>query len=142
MRIYITKQEGNYYFNREGQEPIRCEVKQPKGWDETVFLPENETNRKLINKAKLDKALEKADEFELTVKAPVTIGQRSSVPKKPDIEYLDDNDKILYQELMDKIAKARADEKAKAKAKAKDPKEILRQKIARYEAQLKAMENE
>ena len=138
MRIYITKQEGNYYLNREGQEPVRCEVKQPKGWDETVFLPENETNRKLINKAKLDKALEKADEFELTVKAPVTIGQRSAAPKKPDIEYLDDNDKILYQELMDKIAKA----KAEAKAKAKDPKELLRQKIARYEAQLKAMENE
>lgn len=136
MRIYITKKDGEYYFNREGQEPVKCEVKQPKGWNETVFLPENETNRKLINKAKLDKALDTNPEVELTVKQPVVHGPRTSGPKKADIEYLDDNDKVLYQELMKKIADAKQAERNKAK----DPKAILRARIAKLTQQLEELD--
>lgn len=142
MKVFVNKVDGTYYLNVEGQDPQKCEVKQPKGWDATVFLPENPTNRKLINKARLDANLEKSPEYELSVKTPVTITRGPRTPKKPDIEYLDnDKDKKMYQELMDKIAKAKEKEKEDAK-KPKSPREILEAKIAKYTAQLEALNKE
>lgn len=141
MKVFVNKINGDYYLNVEGQEPQKCEVKQPKGWDATVFLPENPTNRKLINKARLDANLEKSPEYELTVKTPVTITRGPKTPKKPDIEYLSDEDKVVYQALLDKIKAAKEKEKEEAK-KPKSPKEILMAKIAKYQAQLEALNKE
>lgn len=141
MKVFVNKSNGDYYLNVEGQEPQKCEVKQPKGWDATVFLPDNPTNRKLINKARLDANLEKSPEYELSVKTPVTITRGPRTPKKPDIEYLSDEDKVVYQELLDKIKAAKEKEKEEAK-KPKLPKEILMAKIAKYQAQLEALDKE
>lgn len=141
MKVFVNKINGDYYLNVEGQEPQKCEVKQPKGWDATVFLPENPTNRKLINKARLDANLEKSPEYELTVKTPVTITRGPKTPKKPDIEYLDEKDRAVYQELLEKIKAAKEKEKEEAK-KPKSPKEILMAKIAKYQAQLEALDKE
>lgn len=141
MKVFVNKINGDYYLNVEGQEPQKCEVKQPKGWDATVFLPENPTNRKLINKARLDANLEKSPEYELTVKTPVTITRGPKTPKKPDIEYLDEKDRAVYQKLLEKIKAAKEKEKEEAK-KPKSPKEILMAKIAKYQAQLEALDKE
>ena len=141
MKVFVNKINGDYYLNVEGQDPQKCEVKQPKGWDVTIFLPENPTNRKLINKAKLDANLEKSPEYEISVKTPVTFTRGPKTPKKPDIEYLSDEDKIVYQELLDKIKAAKEKEKEEAK-KPKSPKEILMAKIAKYQAQLEALDKE
>lgn len=141
MKVFVNKINGDYYLNVEGQDPQKCEVKQPKGWDKTIFLPENPTNRKLINKARLDANLEKSPEYELSVKVPVTITRGPKTPKKPDIEYLSDEDKVVYQELLDKIKAAKEKEKEEAK-KPKSPKEILMAKIAKYQAQLEALDKE
>lgn len=141
MKVFVNKINGDYYLNVEGQAPQKCEVKQPKGWDMTIFLPENPTNRKLINKARLDANLEKSPEYELTVKTPVTIMRGPKTPKKPDIEYLDEKDRAVYQKLLKKIKAAKEKEKEEAK-KPKSPKEILMAKIAKYQAQLEALDKE
>lgn len=140
--VYVYKKDDEYYLVEDDGFETKCEVKQPKGWDATLFLPENSANRKLINLNRLEKALEKADKYELSVKSPVTISNRGPrMPKKADEEYLNDEDKKLYLELKAKIAEAKEAEKAAAK-KELSPKEKLMAKIAKWTAQLQAMEDE
>lgn len=133
MRTFITKLEDNYFLNIEGQEPIKCEVKQPKGWDMTVFLPENPTGRKLLNLNKLEAALQKNDEVELNVKTPVNRTNTQSTRTRTPIEdYLEGDEKEMFIELRDKALANR--EKAM-----NDPKAKLMAKIAKYQAELEAL---
>lgn len=103
----------------------------------TLKLPENPSNRKYFNLAKV----EAADGIvELTYKETIKLGTREpGESKKPLEDYLNDEDKALYLELVEK-AKA-----AKAEAHKKVPmteKEKLQAKIARLQAQVAAMESE
>lgn len=133
MRTFITKSEDNYFLNIEGQEPIKCEVKQPKGWDMTVFLPENPTGRKLCNLNKLEAALQKNDEVELNVKTPVNRTNTQSTRTRTPIEdYLEGEEKEMFIKLRDKALANR--EKAM-----NDPKAKLMAKIAKYQAELEAL---
>lgn len=133
MRTFITKSEGNYFLNIEGQEPIKCEVKQPKGWDMTVFLPENPTDRKLFNLNKLEAMLQKNDEVELNVKTPVNRTNTQSTRTRTPIEdYLEGDEKEMFIKLRDKALANR--EKAM-----NDPKAKLMAKIAKYQAELEAL---
>lgn len=133
MRTFITKSEDNYFLNIEGQEPIKCEVKQPKGWDMTVFLPENPTGRKLFNLNKLEAALQKNNEVELNVRTPVNRTNTQSTRTRTPIEdYLEDDEKEMFIKLRDKALTNR--EKAM-----NDPKAKLMAKIAKYQAELEAL---
>lgn len=133
MRTFITKLEDNYFLNIEGQAPIKCEVKQPKGWDMTVFLPENPTGRKLFNLNKLEAALQKNDEVELNVKTPVNRTNTQSTRTRTPIEdYLEGEEKEMFIKLRDKALANR--EKAM-----NDPKAKLMAKIAKYQAELEAL---
>lgn len=133
MRTFITKLEDNYFLNVEGQEPIKCEVKQPKGWDMTVFLPENPTGRRLFNLNKLEAALQKNDEVELNVKTPVNRTNTQSTRTRTPIEdYLEGDEKEMFIKLRDKALANR--EKAM-----NDPKAKLMAKIAKYQAELEAL---
>lgn len=133
MRTFITKLEDNYFLNIEGQEPIKCEVKQPKGWDMTVFLPENPTGRKLLNLNKLEAALQKNDEVELNVKTPVNRTNTQSTRTRTPIEdYLEGDEREMFIKLRDKALANR--EKAM-----NDPKAKLMAKIAKYQAELEAL---
>lgn len=133
MRTFITKLEDNYFLNIEGQEPIKCEVKQPKGWDMTVFLPENPTGRQLFNLNKLEAALQKNDEVELNVKTPVNRTNTQSTRTRTPIEdYLEGDEKEMFIKLRDKALANR--EKAM-----NDPKAKLMAKIAKYQAELEAL---
>ena len=63
--VTITRTDDKYFMTVDQNEPVELEVKQPKGWEPTIMLPENPTNRKLINKAVADKKLdENPDGFE------------------------------------------------------------------------------
>lgn len=133
MRTFITKLEDNYFLNIEGQEPIKCEVKQPKGWDMTVFLPENPTGRTLFNLNKLEAALQKNDEVELNVKTSVNRTNTQSTRTRTPIEdYLEGDEKEMFIKLRDKALANR--EKAM-----NDPKAKLMAKIAKYQAELEAL---
>ena len=82
----------------------------------SVILPDNPSNRKFYSIKRLQ------DGLELTYKASKPLGPRtnseSKSPKasisKSDREYLNDDDKVLYDQLMAKIEKAKAIAKAKA----------------------------
>lgn len=133
MHTFITKSKDNYFLNIEGQEPIKCEVKQPKGWDMTVFLPENPTGRKLFNLNKLEAALQKNDKVELDVRTPVNRTNTQSTRTRTPIEdYLEGDEKEMFIKLRDKALANR--EKAM-----NDPKAKLMAKIAKYQAELEAL---
>lgn len=110
-RTLVYKDGDNYYVAIDGNEPIKCEVKQPKGWDETIFLPTNPANRKYINKAALDKKLETNAQYELEFKESKTLGPRGTTKtnKKPAIEYLNEEDRATLNALMDKANTLKAE---------------------------------
>lgn len=117
--VTIKKVDDQYIMDVDGTETV-LEVKQPKGWDKTLFLPENPTGRKLINLTACDKRLEaNGGSFELTVKTAHATGPRGkTVPNAKLIEYLKtlDNGQELYDEYMAIIDEAyKAMEASKAK---------------------------
>lgn len=132
MRTFITKTEDKYFLNIEGQEPIECVVKQPKGWDPTLFLPENPTGRKLFNLNKLEAALQKSDEVELAVKTPISHTGTSTRSKTPIEDYLEGEEREMFINLRDKALKNR--EKA-----LNDPMAKLKAKLAKIQAEYDAL---
>lgn len=138
--VTITRTDDKYFMTVDQNEPVELEVKQPKGWEPTIMLPENPTNRKLINKAVADKKLDKnPDGFELTIKAAHVPGQPASlaVPNKKLIEYLSDAEKEEYMAIIERARQAYE----AAKAKPMTEKEKLEAKIAKLQAQIAAMDN-
>ena len=138
--VTITRTDDKYFMTVDQNKPVELEVKQPKGWEPTIMLPENPTNRKLINKAVADKKLDKnPDGFELTVKAACVPGPTTSlaVPNKQLIEYLSDAEKEEYMAIIERARQAYE----AAKAKPMTEKEKLEAKIAKLQAQIAAMDN-
>lgn len=151
--VKITRNDDKFYLIIDDGEPIELEVKQPNGWDLTVFLPENPTGRKLLNVAALNKRFDKAgtDELELTDKAQrVSNGTREpAIPNKRLIEYLkgykgtdaDGNEvdgDALYDEYMAIIEEARTAKAATAKTPKTDL-EKAKEKLAKAQAALEAL---
>ena len=104
----------------------------------TLKLPENPSNRKYYNLAKV----EAADGIvELTYKESITLGTRSGEPKekKPLEDYLNDEDKALYLALVEKAKKNRAEANKKLPL---TPKEKLEREVARLQAKIAKMESE
>lgn len=104
----------------------------------TLKLPENPSNRKYFNLAKV----EAADGIvELTYKESVTLDTRSGEPKekKPLEDYLNDEDKALYLALVEKAKKNRAEANKRVPM---TEKEKLQAKVARLQAQIAKMESE
>lgn len=147
MSIYVAKVGENYVLKQAGKEDVVLEVKQPSGWDRTIFLPENESGRKLINVPKLDKILEKDGQYELK---PKTIAAKSSTksttkvklpmteqdlhPDKADEDYLEGEERELFIQLRDKIQAA--------KTRPLSKKELLQMQIEKYKAELAKLEEE
>ena len=104
----------------------------------TLKLPENPSNRKYFNLAKV----EAADGIvELTYKESIMLGTRSTEPKekKPLEDYLNDEDKALYLALVEKAKKNRSEANKKVPM---TEKEKLQAKVARLQAQIAKMESE
>ena len=103
----------------------------------TLKLPENPSNRKYFNLAKV----EAADGIvELTYKETIKLGTREpGESKKPLEDYLNDEDKALYLALVEKAKNNRAEAHKKVPV---TEKEKLQAKIARLQAQVAKMESE
>jgi hypothetical protein len=140
--VTIKKVDDQYIMDVDGTETV-LEVKQPKGWDETLFLPENPTGRKLINRAACDKRLEaNGGSFELTVKTAHATGPRGkTIPNAKLVEYLKtlDNGQELYDEYMAIIDEAYKAMDA-AKAKPLTEREKLELKIKKAQEALAKLE--
>lgn len=143
--VTIKKVDDMYIMDVDGIETV-LEVKQPKGWDPTIMLPENPTGRKLINQAACDKRLEaNGGSFELTTKTSHPTGPRArTIPNAKLVEYLKtlDNGQALYDEyisIVEATWKAMDDKKAKPLTE----REKLEAKIAKAkEALAKLMKQE
>ena len=140
--VTIWKVDDQYIMDVDGTETV-LEVKQPKGWDKTLFLPENPTGRKLINLAACDKRLEaNGGSFELTVKTAHATGPRGkTIPNAKLVEYLKtlDNGQELYDEYMAIIDEAYKAMDA-AKAKPLTEREKLELKIKKAQEALAKLE--
>lgn len=140
--VTIKKVDDQYIMDVDGTETV-LEVKQPKGWDKTLFLPENPTGRKLINLAACDKRLEaNGGSFELTVKTAHATGPRGkTIPNAKLVEYLKtlDNGQELYDEYMAIIDEAYKAMDA-AKAKPLTEREKLELKIKKAQEALAKLE--
>ena len=96
----------------DGQEqifPITKTAREKKTGIDWLVLPENPTNRKLLNPARM----KGINELELTYKESKTFGPRdpNATPKAPTkgwVEYLTDEEKAIYDQL-----KAKAENRAK-----------------------------
>lgn len=137
--VTITKHDDKYFMVVDDAPEVELEVKQPKGWEPTIMLPENPTGRKLINQASADKRLAETGSFELTVKhsTGATGSHGPAIPNKRLVEYLKtlDNGQALYDEYMAIIERAIQARDA-AKSKPKTEKDKL---MAKIEAAKKAL---
>lgn len=137
MSRTVVYKSGNQYFLRvDDNDAIECVVKQPKGWDETVFLPENPSNRKLINKARLDKALESVDEYELKEKVVVATADRAPRNTKPLEDYLEGEEREQFIKLRDKALEIKKDSLKRGMS----PLEKARKMVEKYEALIRELE--
>ena len=76
----------------------------------SLKLPENPSNRKYLSIERIEKSPNQT--YELTTKEPRKNGPIERTPKKPDRDYLSDEDKLIYDNLMNKIREAKELEKA------------------------------
>lgn len=137
MKVTITKIDANtYHFEEDGKLQILTNndvVLEKKTGAYWLKLPENSTNRKLINVKKFDKEAC----IELTYKTPITLSTReNSEPKKPLEDYLEGEDRIIYLELVEKAKKNRAEA---TKKKPMTELEKAEAKVARLMAQIEEM---
>lgn len=93
-------------------------------------LPENSSNRKLIDARKM------VDGYELTVRETRIVGVSSG--KKSLTEYMSEEDLAEYNAIIARAEKAREE----AKAKAQSPEEKLRAQIERLTAKLAELSEE
>lgn len=121
-------------IDENGNEKILPIDNQPKNEPNTLILPENPSNRKYFNTKKVDN---NNGEIELTYKETIKIGTTTKSTSTKSLEdYLSDDDKKTYLELVEKA------KKAKELATTKTPEQKLREKIEKLQAELKAIKTQ
>ena len=100
MKVY--KKEGKFFMEDKGN---IVEVTPNK--DYWLKLPVNSCNRVWTNCAKVDKAPDQCVDYGDTVKMPRIITGRSVTERKPLEDYLNEEDRKLLLELVEKAKKAR-----------------------------------
>lgn len=134
----IIKLEDGYHVDNNGV--IGDVLKKTK--DEISYiLTENESNRKFFKAVEVEKVTGTDDGIALTFKPSIKLdGTRSTgaarIPNAKLIEYLDEEDKAEYMAIIER-AKARMEA---ARKKPMTEKEKLEAKIAKLQAQMKALE--
>lgn len=119
-------------IDAEGNEKVTLLNDRPKNEPHTLILPENPSNRKYFSDIKVDKSPD--GEVELTYKATIQIGNRTSSDKKPWLEYLTDEERKLYDELKATAEARKAEaEKPKPKTELEKAQEALRKAQERLE---------
>ena len=90
----------------------------------SLKLPENPSNRKYLSIERIEKAPNQT--YELTPKEARKNGPIERAPKKPDRDYLSDEDKLIYDNLMTKIREAKELEKAQKNRPLTEAEKLIR----------------
>lgn len=136
----VSKIDNKYYINITNPSTGDVESTEitkfdPKN-DNILHLPENPSNRQWLSKTKVDNAPNQV--LELTYKESRTNGPIERAPKKPDRDYLNEEDQLAYDYLMNKIKEAKEAEKAE-KNKPLTEREKLIKKIEAMKKKLEEM---
>ena len=102
----------------------------------SLKLPENPSNRKYLSIERIEKSPNQT--YELTPKDPRKNGPIERTPKKPDRDYLSDEDKLIYDNLMNKIRKAKELEKAQKNRPLTEAEKLMRT-IERLQSKLEKL---
>ena len=106
----------------------------------SLKLPENPSNRKYLSIERIEKAPNQT--YELTPKEARKNGPIERAPKKPDRDYLSDEDKLIYDNLMTKIRDAKEAEKEAKRPKPLTEAEKLMKKIEKLQKELSRLSEE
>ena len=106
----------------------------------SLKLPKNPSNRQYLSIERIEKSPNQT--YELTTKEPRKNGPIERTPKKPDRDYLSDEDKLIYDELMTKIRDAKEAEKEAKRPKPLTEAEKLMKKIEKLQQELAKMSEE
>ena len=102
----------------------------------SLKLPENPSNRKYLSIERIEKAPNQT--YELTPKEARKNGPIERAPKKPDRDYLSDEDKLIYDNLMNKIREAKELEKAQKNRPLTEAEKLMRT-IERLQSKLEKL---
>ena len=105
----------------------------------SLKLPENPSNRKYLSIERIEKSPNQT--YELTPKDPRKNGPIERTPKKPDRDYLSDEDKLIYDNLMAKIREAKELEKAQKNRPLTEAEKLMR-KIEKLQKELSKLNEE
>ena len=105
----------------------------------SLKLPKNPSNRQYLSIERIEKSPNQT--YELTTKEPRKNGPIERTPKKPDRDYLSDEDKLIYDELMNKIREAKELEKAQKNRPLTEAEKLMR-KIEKLQQELSRLSEE
>ena len=140
----VSKINDKFYLNIEDPstgdihtiEVTELDPNNPK----SLKLPENPSNRKYLSIERIEKAPNQT--YELTPKEARKNGPIERSPKKPDSDYLSDEDKLIYDNLMNKIREAKEAEKEAKRPKPLTEAEKLMRKIEKLQKELSRLSEE
>ena len=102
----------------------------------SLKLPKNPSNRQYLSIERIEKSPNQT--YELTPKEPRKNGPIERTPKKPDRDYLSDEDKLIYDNLMNKIKEAKELEKAQKNRPLTEAEKLMRT-IERLQSKLEKL---
>ena len=105
----------------------------------SLKLPKNPSNRQYLSIERIEKSPNQT--YELTTKEPRKNGPIEKAPKKPDRDYLSDEDKLIYDNLMNKIKEAKELEKAQKNRPLTEAEKLMR-KIEKLQQELSRLSEE
>ena len=105
----------------------------------SLKLPKNPSNRQYLSIERIEKSPNQT--YELTTKEPRKNGPIERAPKKPDRDYLSDEDKLIYDNLMNKIKEAKELEKAQKNRPLTEAEKLMR-KIEKLQKELSRLSEE
>ena len=105
----------------------------------SLKLPKNPSNRQYLSIERIEKSPNQT--YELTTKEPRKNGPIERAPKKPDRDYLSDEDKLIYDNLMTKIREAKELEKAQKNRPLTEAEKLMR-KIEKLQQELSRLSEE
>lgn len=140
----VSKIDNKYFINIENASTgdvthIEITGRDPKN-ENVLHLPENPSNRQWLSKTKVDNAPNQV--LELTYKESRQNGPIERAPKKPDRDYLSEDDQLAYDYLMNKIKEAKEAERLARKPKPLTEAEKLMKQIERLQARLAKIDEE
>ena len=102
----------------------------------SLKLPKNPSNRQYLSIERIEKSPNQT--YELTTKEARKNGPIERTPKKPDRDYLSDEDKLIYDNLMTKIREAKELEKAQKNRPLTEAEKLMRT-IERLQSKLEKL---